>query len=135
MLTTQSPEKSRRVTAVETKATASTLGGFTTDSGAADILQSPDDPGDSRPLSTLQVMSEFLPHKRLRRSRRSASMEVVTILAVQVATVVTIAVANRTNTSHGFARLDCEAQSDASVKAPSFPHLAEAHRSSDTMWT
>jgi hypothetical protein len=59
----------------------------------------------------------------------------VAVLAVQVATVVTFAVTNRTNTSHGFARLDGETQLDASVEAPSFPHLAEAHKRSDTIWT
>ena len=91
---------------------------------------------DSRPLSLYKSDDSVFYHTSgLRRSRRSANMEVVTILAVQVATVVTIAVANRTNTSYGFASLDGEAQSDASVKTPSFPHLAEAHRSSDTMWT
>ena len=64
----------------------------------------------------------------------SPGMEVVAVLAVQMATVVTVAVTNRTNTSHGFFRLDDEAPSDASVKAPSFPHLAEAHGRSDTIW-
>ena len=76
----------------------------------------------------------FAPEVFAPQSQPQSGMEVMVVLAVQVATVLTVAVTNRTNTSNGFASLDGEAKSEVSVKAPSFPHVAETHTRSDTIW-